>query len=201
MKIASHKFALCFAVVSLCSAIVLISHAQTPGRPAAQQTKPQSPAEAAAAKEQIWNSPNMLRARAWLQDYCSKSAKITPEMAKRFQTELANMTPSQMELWLLKFDHEEQQRQQQNQFFQQANSFGLQRAAAANQATQRSYSEFDQDQNKAADEDEQKTQEQREFSQSEVQNNQPEPMGPYYNYPAGLYPGSGGIHFHYHYYP
>lgn len=142
----------------------------------------------------------MLRARAWLQDYCSKSARITPEMAKRYQTELANLTPTQMELWLLKFDHAEEQKQQQTAFFQQANEIGLKQAAAAHRATQRSLSEFDQEQTQAANQEEQQIQEQREFSQSEVQENQPAPMGAYYPYPAGWNPGNGGLHLHYHYY-
>jgi hypothetical protein len=146
----------------------------------------------------------MLRARAWLHDYCSKSARITPEMAKKYQDELANMTPTQMELWLLKFDHAEEQKQQQIAAFQQANQFGMQRAMAANRATQQSLSDFNQEQTAAAGEEQQQLNEQAEYRQSNAQENMPEPMGPYYPYPvgSGLYGGyGGGLHFHYHYYP
>ena len=38
------------------------SHAQAPPRTSGSEQ---------AEREKIWNSPNMLRARAWLQDYCS----------------------------------------------------------------------------------------------------------------------------------
>ena len=36
----------------------------------------QSTADVNAQREQIWNSPTMLRARAWVQEYCATSAKI-----------------------------------------------------------------------------------------------------------------------------
>src|SRR5688500_4065157 len=85
-------------------AVVFTTWAQTPGRPPATPRRaPQTTqGDANAQREQIWNSPNMLRARAWLQEYCSKSARVTPEEAKQQMAELENMTPAQMKLWLLK---------------------------------------------------------------------------------------------------
>jgi hypothetical protein len=202
--VASHKFVISVVVVCLCSYFVLVGRAQTPNQASRPPAPPKLSPEQLAEREKIWNSPNMLRARAWLHDYCSKSAKVTPDMAKRYQDELANMTPSQMELWLLKFDHEEAQRQQQYSFFQQANTFGMQRAQAANQAAKQSLAEFNQDQSKAAVDAQQQMDEQREFRQSEAANNLPQPMGP----SPYLYPGyswmlghPGGIHYHYHSYP
>ena len=74
----------------------------TTGQPATTFVPGKSSTTAQAAmdaeREQIWNSPDMLRARAWLKDYCSKSAKVTPELAKEYETELANMTPKQMKI-------------------------------------------------------------------------------------------------------
>jgi hypothetical protein len=193
----------CVLGVGLCAAFVFVCHAQPSTTPAPrQQSRPATPADEAAQREKIWNSPNMLRARAWLHDYCSKSARITPEMAKKYQEELANMTPTQMELWLLKFDHAEEQRQQQYAAFQAANQAGMQRAMAANRAAQQSLSDFNQEQSQAAGEEQQRLNEQAEFRQNMIQENMPEPMGPYYPYPvgAGLYGGyGGGLHFHYHY--
>src|SRR5262245_39074411 len=91
-----------------CMAVVLASHAQQPSRPtqptkptpvptATFTAKPAAPVSAAdqasidAQREQIWNSPNMLRARAWLQDYCKASAKITPEESQQYMTELQSL--------------------------------------------------------------------------------------------------------------
>jgi hypothetical protein len=202
--VTSRKFVLSVVVVGVCSFFVLVSRAQTPNQISRPPTPPKLSPDQLAEREKIWNSANMLRARAWLQDYCSKSAKVTPEMAKRYQEELANMTPSQMEVWLLKFDHEEQQRQQQFNFFQQAHSLGMQRAEAANQASQKSLNQFTQDQNKAAVDAQQQMDEQREFRQAEAADNMPQPMGPSpYLYPgySWLWGHPGGVHYHYHYAP
>ena len=140
----------------------------------------------------------MLRARAWLQDYCSKSAKVTPEMAKKYQSELEHMTASQLHLWLLKFDHEEEQHQQQYTFWQQAHSQNLTRAMAANQAARQSYAAINQEQSEAAGVAEQQINEQQQFTESEQLNKQMQMSGPY---GYGYYPGYGGVHFHYHLIP
>src|SRR4051794_34589153 len=71
-----------------------------------QPTSPSNAQAIQAEREEIWNSPDMLRARAWLKDYCSKSPKVTPEMAKQYESELANMSPNQMRLYLMKFDEQ-----------------------------------------------------------------------------------------------
>jgi len=170
-----------------------------------------APADAAAMeaeKEEIWNSPDMLRARAWLKDYCSKSVKVTPEMAKQYEQELANMTPNQMRIYLLKFDAEEQQRQQQNAYFQQQNEYLMQRAMAAHRQTQQAYSALNQAQSSAAQNAQQQFTEQREQAQQNVENKQldqtPYYGGPYGGYFYGANPGygpyGGGIHYHYHLY-
>jgi len=151
-----------------------------------------------AEREQIWNSPNMLRARAWLQDYCSKSARVTPEMARQYQTELQNMTPAQLKLWLLKFDHEEEQRQQQYAVFQQAHSRALSQAMAADRATQQSYAAINREQSQAAGEEQQQLNEQQQAEQTEQENKQIESAGPYGPYGS---PGYGGVHYHFHLYP
>lgn len=189
-------------VVAMWLAGVVASQGQQVGpNKRATGTQPAPTASAANAdrqREQIWNSPNMLRARAWLQDYCSKSAKITPEQGKKYMDELANMTPSQMELWLLKFDHEEQQRQQQYSLWSQAHAAGLSRAMAANQVTQQAYAAINRGENEAAGEEQQQLEEQKQFSQSMTEGKTLEEVGPY---GPLSYPGYGGIHYHYHLYP
>jgi hypothetical protein len=171
---------------------------------------PASAATVDAEKEEIWNSPDMLRARAWLKDYCSKSVKVTPEMAKQYESELANMTPNQMRIWLMKFDEEEQQRQQQNTFFQQQNEYMMQRAMAAHRQTQQAYSALSQAQSAAAQNAQQQFTEQREQAQQNQENKQlnqtPYYGGPYggaFNGPYGGYGPwnyGGGVHYHYHLY-
>jgi hypothetical protein len=151
-----------------------------------------------AEREQIWNSPNMLRARAWLAEYCKTSAKVTPEMAKHYQDELAKMTPSQLKLWLLRFDHAEEQLQQRQALWQQAHDLSLRQALAANQATQRAYAAINQGENAAAGEEQQQLNIQAQDRENMAEAKQLESMGPY---PGAGYPGWGGIHYHYHLYP
>ncbi len=166
-----------------------------------QPTKtPGSQAELQAERDQIWNSPDMLRARAWLKDYCSKSAKVTPEMAKQYETELTNMTPNQMRLWLMKFDEQEQQRQQQWAAFQQYNAAGLQQAAGYRRQTQQAYAAINQEETAAAQNTQQQLNEQQESEQNMQENRMFDNSGAY-GYPYNYGPwGYGGIHYHYHLY-
>jgi cell wall assembly regulator SMI1 len=169
-----------------------------------QPTKPTDAQAVQAEREEIWNSPDMLRARAWLKDYCSKSAKVTPEMAKQYETELQNMTPNQMRIYLMKFDEQEQVRQQQYAMFQQQNSMGLQAAAAMHKQTQQGYAAINQAETSAATQEESNINEQRESEQ----NAQQDAMfgGNLYGYPYGYNGGYGGpygyggaIEYHYHF--
>jgi hypothetical protein len=183
---------------------VLVAAAQTP-LPAGAMRQPtassSSPDKMAAERAQIWDSSDMLRARAWLKDYCSKSVKVTPEMAKQYETELANMTPNQMRLWLMKFDEEEQQRQQQYAMFQQGNAAGLKQAIAAHRQTQQGYAAMNQAQNAAAQNAQQQITEQRESAQNAQEDRSLYQTGPSYAYPYSFGPfGYGGIHYHYHLY-
>jgi hypothetical protein len=158
-----------------------------------------NPANLEAQREQIWNRPDMLRARAWLQDYCSKSPKVTPELGKKYMRELANMTPSQMEVWLLKFDHEEEQRQQHYAIWQQAHAAGLSQALAANRATQQAYANINQEENQAAGVAQQQIDQQAQDAQNMAEDKQFNPaIGPYAPYG---YAGYGGVHYHFHLYP
>jgi hypothetical protein len=191
----------CVVIAAAFLAIVITIRAQEPASVNEASYDAQQPTNSAnleAQREQIWNSPNMLRARAWLQDYCSKSPKVTPEQGKKYMQELANMTPSQMEVWLLKFDHEEQQRQQQYSFWQQAHEAGLARAMAANQATEQAYANINRQQSEAAGVAQQQFDEQAAAAQNLAQNKQLQLSGPYGPYGYG---GWGGVHYHFHLYP
>jgi hypothetical protein len=154
----------------------------------------------AADREQIWNSPNMLRARAWIQDYFSKSAKVTPEEARTYMRELENLTPVQMKLWLIKFDHEEEQRQQQYAFWQQTHAANLAQARAINQATQRAYADINREETEAAVQAQQQINEQRQASQEMAADKQLETYGRPYGIYGNPY-GYGELHYHYHLYP
>jgi len=140
----------------------------------------------------------MLRARAWLDEYCSRSAKITPEEKQQYMTELQNLSPTQMKLWLMKFDQEEESRQQQHNMWEQAHSAALGRAMAADKATQKSYGAINKEETAAAGEAQQQVNEQTAVEQNAESNKQLEVNGAYGPYG---YQGYGGVHYHFHLYP
>jgi hypothetical protein len=170
--------------------------------PVAVAPAAQASAAMDAERQQIWNSPNMLRARAWLQEYCDRSAKITPEEKQRYMSELENLSPVQMKLWLLKFDQEEEARRQQYAFWEQANTAALSRARSADQAAQQSYSAINRAENQAAAGEQQQLNQEAADVQSNEQTKQLEGSGPYGPYgPYGYQGYGGGIHYHFHLYP
>jgi len=196
-----------------CLVAALASHAQvirppavkpptasTP--PAATSAKPGATASQAsmdAERAAIWKSPNMLRARAWLQEYCATSAKVKPGEAQQYMNELQHMTPTQMKLWLLKFDEEEDRKKQQQAFWQQAQATALSQAKASDRATQQSYAAIEKEETGAANEEQSQVNEEKATEQQMQEDKQ---MGPYTPYGQGYYPGAaGGIHYHFHIYP
>jgi hypothetical protein len=163
----------------------------------------------AAAK--IWTSPQMLEARQWLADYCSHSAKVTPQEAKQYESELEGMSATQMKLWLLKFEEHEEIQQQQYQAWQKAHQAALGQALAMQHAIRQSYSNINRDETEAAETEQgklnQQQQEEFQMAQDKMQElnapglEAPDFAGPYpgYGYPG--YGGLGGIHYHFHVYP
>ncbi|MDZ4658505.1 MAG: hypothetical protein SH868_13085 [Bythopirellula sp.] len=144
----------CAATV-LCGVATVAFSQNAPTRLNTAPTLAAAPASAsnpatAAEREKIWNSPTMLRARAWVQEYCQRSAKITPAEEQAYMTELENLSPMQMKLWLLKFDHEEATIRQQQADFNRSRQAGLNQAASVDKATQQAYSNINRDENEAA---------------------------------------------------
>lgn len=160
-----------------------------------------------AEREKIWESPQMLRARAWVKDYCAHSAKITPAEAKEYEAELANLSPKQMKLWLLKFQHEEEMIQQQQAMFNSARQADVKQAAAVHKQMKQAYANINADENKAAQTAESSIKQQQEFAQEDgLQKNADrdaaatdELMQPFFGGYGGYggY-GYGGVHYHFH---
>ena len=184
-----------FVVVTLSLTAFFASHAQTPATSTGSTTSISSPASMDAERAAIWNSPNMLRARAWLQDYCATSAKVKPGEGEKFMNELANMSPAQMQLWLMKFDEEEAGKQQQQAFWQQAHQAGLAHAMAANRAAQKSLASISQEETADANQEQQQLNVQQAEQQEEAADKQLGPVAPDGDYP------SDGVHYHFHLYP
>jgi hypothetical protein len=208
---------------SICIVLVLLS-VGTIAIGQNSNTIPRTAAGAAAGntnaeREKIWNSPSMLRARAWVQEYCQRSAKITPEEAKQYMTELKNLSPVQMKLWLLKFQHEEDMIRQQQADFERSRQASLAQAGMYRQQYQQAGANINRDETMAAEAEEQSLQTQALEASERAQNKQTDlnmsaartddPLGGGYGglygwgYPLGGYGyGFGGygspVHVHVH---
>jgi hypothetical protein len=209
-------------ILLLCSGTATFSQQAAPPLPPADtapgqllpmvSSTPSTPAvEAERAK--IWNSPAMLRARAWAQEYCQESAEISPEEARNYMTELSRMSPTQMKLWLLKFNHEQEAVKQQQAAFNAQRQASVQQAMSMNQSIQQAYGRINQDETEAAQTEQASINEERENAQQ----NAAEKQGTMSAYGAGAYGlgygaygygpyGYGGgliapaqYHYHFHY--
>jgi hypothetical protein len=197
-----------FLLVLLAQQLVGQAQNPRPQSPATPNTKPATPnattsaaPSADAERQQIWNSPNMLRARAWLEEYCERSAKITPAEKQQYMTELEKLSPTQMKLWLLKFDEQEEARQQQQAFFEQTRAAALSRAKTVDAAAQQSYAAINSGETQAANQAQQQLNTQSANEQSAETIKDQENVGPPAGYGPNGYNSYGGVHYHFHFYP
>lgn len=150
-----------------------------------------------AEKEAIWNSPDMLRARAWLQEYCNTSAKCKPGDAEKFSNELQNMSATQMKLWLMKFEEEENEKQQQTAFWKHVQGMAVSHAKSVNAATDKSLAAVTSEETQSANQEEKEVQYEQNLEDTESEDKQIENAGDAYNPGRGYYPGDG-VHFHFY---
>jgi hypothetical protein len=169
------------------------THAQVS---APAMTGPSAAAPMDAEKDAIWNSPDMLRARAWLTEYCNTSAKCKPGDAEKFSNELQNMSATQMKLWLMKFDEEEQEKQQQTAFWKHVQGMAVSHAKSVNAATDKSLAAVETEETAAANQEQGRLNYEQQLEDTEGADKQLE-AGDAYNPAQGYYPGDG-IHFHFH---
>lgn len=165
--------------------------------------------EQEAERAKIWNSPTMLRARAWAQEYCQVSAKVTPEEAQEYMNELQRMTPKQMKLWLLKFEHEQEMMARQQAAFEAQRRAGVQQALGIDRGIQQAYGRINRDENEAAEVQEQSLQEQQLNAQENERLNRDNlnledgeyagGLGYGYGLGYGTYAPYGAPHYHYHF--
>lgn len=225
------------ASVAIVATAVLV-HAQPAAqpKPSASNAAPAKPAPAKPApqlteqqqRDAIWNSPEMLRARAWVTDYCTNSKNMSPEEAKEYMTELENLTPKQMKLWLLQYEHQQDlyvQKEsaqqvayraamahataampsaQQQQMWEMAHRAGLAQALAADRATQQAYGAIESEESQAAGEEQGQLNAEQAAARQMQMNKQAELNNPYpiYGYGGGYGGpwgyGGGEYHFHFH---
>ena len=86
-----------------------------------------------AERKKIWESDEMLEARAWLEDHFRRSAKISDAQGKKYLAELEAMSPDQMKLWLIKFRRELDRRIEEGKSFRRMNRQRLETQMASPQ--------------------------------------------------------------------
>jgi hypothetical protein len=70
-----------------------------------------SAAQSDAERDEVWNSPEMLEARAELELTFKRSAKITDEQAAKYIADLKAKSPDDMRVWLLQYQEQRSQSQ------------------------------------------------------------------------------------------
>ena len=168
-----------------------------------QATPP--PATMSAKKKIIWNSPTMLHARAWVQEYCQRSAKITPAEARQYMEELEKLTPVQMKLWLLRYEAEQEHIKAQQSAFEQHRQATVKQAMSVEKQTRKEYADINRGETEAAKQEEKSLAKEKQFSNKMVEQNASERaqaadtmLNPYSMFGHGGYGGYGGYHVHYH---
>jgi hypothetical protein len=207
----STKTAAALLLVFTAAALARVASSQTP----APAPYPNASTQGMSPEQlKIWNSPTMLRARAWVQEYCQRSARITPEEANQYMAEMEHMTPTQMKLWLLKFDEEEENIRQQQADFNTARQADVRRGNSVDQATQHAFADINHDETAAAQNAQQSLNSERDAEQDRLLQKsadrdsaatalatRPLYMGGYpYGYSRwGAYPAANEVHYHVHY--
>jgi hypothetical protein len=135
-----------------------------------------------AEREQIWNGPEMLQARAWLDQYFAVSAQYTPKQAEEYLSGIKAMTPEEMRLWLSKFQQERQQRRQIAANGDQMRQNQLARNEAAIQRSQQAAAAYATGVSGAAMQQEQRVQSQQSLQNQAILQRQAT-VAPYYYSP------------------
>jgi hypothetical protein len=158
-----------------------------------------------AAREKLWDSPEMLQARAWLENYFRLTKKYSPEKAAAYRQALKNMSAAEMELWLIKFEHDRQMSRDREAAWEQQHRAAVARDEAQLARERQALQSVNRGNNQAAAAEEnaitrQRQEAERNFRQNEADASQlldeyNRPYTPYFYY--GGY-GPTSVHYHFH---
>jgi len=162
--------------------------------------------DADAAREKIWNSPEMLHARAWMESYFRVSKAYPPERAAQYRKTLENMSAPEMELWLMKFEHDRAQARAQEAAFNQQRRAAVARDEGLLAQEKQALQNVNRDENRAANQQEKVITEERQQAERNYRQNAAEqsslmdeynrPYVPYFY--GGGYSGPASVHYHFH---
>ena len=135
-------------------------------KPSSQSVTQSAPATDQAARKKIWNSPEMQKARAWVDDYLRVTNKYTPEQKAEYKKHLASLTAPQMQMWLMRFEHDQSAAKKRESGFQAARDAQLAQAQAAIKQNQKSLSDIEKGGNTAAADEEKRLKSEQTFARS-----------------------------------
>lgn len=232
MKIMHPLLAVGIATASLgliTAGVVVHGQQATTTKPATAPATNPAPQTIEQERNAIWNSPEMLRARAWVTDYCTNSKKMSPSEAKEYMTELENLSPKQMKLWLLQYEHQQElyvQKESAQQvahraamahasavhpsatapdpaamrMWQMQHQASLNQAMAADRATQQAYGAIEKEETQAANQEQSQLNAEQQFSREMQESKQADLNNPYPIYGGyGGYWGGYGGGVHFHF--
>ncbi len=143
-------------------------------------------------RDKVWNSPEMLWARAWMEEYFRVSKKYTPEQKKEYRKHLASMTAPQMELWLMQFEEERQVAAKKNEAEKQNRAVRTTRGLAEIRNQQNILKNIEKDEHKQAAQQEKTINQDRQFARSMYKQQQREAAQATMEYSSGGF-GWGGF--------
>jgi hypothetical protein len=158
-----------------------------------------------AAREKIWNSPEMLHARAWLESYFRVAKAYPPEKAAAYRKALENMSAPEMELWLMKFEHDRAMARTQEAAFEQQRQAAIARDEGQLAQQRQALKNVNRDENRAASAAEKVITDERQEAERNYRQNAAEQSRlvdeynrPYVPYFYGGYYGPASVHYHFH---
>lgn len=218
-----YKYSLLKNVVLLAMAVVAVDVLRSAIDAHAQESTLAPPS--AQDKAAVWNSPAMLRSRAWLADYCKSSDAITEAEAAGHLAALESMTPEQMKIFAMRHEAAEkdhpaakvhQTHQQalhnaaqaaaaQKWWYENVHKAETARALAGDAQTAQSLSDLSVEESAAANQEQGQLNAEQAAARANQEAKLDELNTPYSNWGYGNigvgYPGYGGIHYHFHTYP
>jgi hypothetical protein len=173
---------------------IIAADAAATKQPAATKISDQATTQTSAASERgkIWNSPEMLRARAWLEEYFRVTRKYTPEQKQEYRQHLQEMTAPQMEMWLMRFQQDRQAAQKDNRAEQQVRGAAVSQDLGVIQQNRRVLQNINQGENAAAAREQKVINKDQQFARSMYKQKQRESAEMMMEYSSGFGWGFGG---------
>jgi hypothetical protein len=104
-----------------------------------------------AQRAKIWNSPEMLEARAYVTEYGRRSRQFNAQAAEKYLANLSQFSPEQMQAWLKRYQTRRANLRQGEEAQQAARELSVRHALDRLETVRQGYENFNQGQNEGAE--------------------------------------------------